>query len=297
MLTPQEVQDKRFKAKPFGGYDMPDVDNFLEVLSEDYSALFKENAILKSKMRVLVDKLEEYRKVDDSMRQTLLNAQKMAEQIISDAQIKSDQMTSEMSSLAETRKEEVSLLLQQEESRLEQAKNQTMAFVGNLREIYQRQMDQLSMIPVSDISANSKQQVREQATRSAAVEIEKSILEQHEEPGTSAVAKAVGVKGSTEKDLNGLDKTLVIPDMAKAVQDALEAQQRITSVRQPSGISVQPHKPAEPVQTYEVTFGDPDMDEDEIKHMWDPEHDTEVPRPKYDFSKIDQLSPKERQKH
>ncbi|MDR3207713.1 MAG: DivIVA domain-containing protein, partial [Oscillospiraceae bacterium] len=61
MLTPQEVQDKKFEKAVFGGYDMGGVDDFLEQLTEDYAALFKENAVLKSKLKVLVDTVEEYR--------------------------------------------------------------------------------------------------------------------------------------------------------------------------------------------------------------------------------------------
>ena len=51
----------------FGGYDMQTVDEFLEPLTEDYITLYKENAVLKSKMKVLVEKLEEYRAQEQSM--------------------------------------------------------------------------------------------------------------------------------------------------------------------------------------------------------------------------------------
>ena len=59
MFTPQEIQEKTFVKAVFGGYDMATVDEFLEPLTEDYITLYKENAVLKSKMKVLVEKLEE----------------------------------------------------------------------------------------------------------------------------------------------------------------------------------------------------------------------------------------------
>ena len=59
MFTPQEIQEKTFVKAVFGGYDMQTVDEFLEPLAEDYITLYKENAVLKSKMKVLVEKLEE----------------------------------------------------------------------------------------------------------------------------------------------------------------------------------------------------------------------------------------------
>ena len=52
MLTPQDIQNKEFVKAVFGGYDMQGVDDFLEELTDDYAALYKDNAILKSKIKV-----------------------------------------------------------------------------------------------------------------------------------------------------------------------------------------------------------------------------------------------------
>ena len=73
MFTPQEIQEKTFTKAVFGGYDMQTVDDFLEPLTEDYITLYKENAVLKSKMKVLVEKLEEYRSQEQSMRKAILS--------------------------------------------------------------------------------------------------------------------------------------------------------------------------------------------------------------------------------
>ena len=59
MFTPQQIDQICFDRVAFGGYDMQSVDEFLEPLTEDYVTLYKENALLKSKMKVLVAKLEE----------------------------------------------------------------------------------------------------------------------------------------------------------------------------------------------------------------------------------------------
>ena len=60
MFTPQEIQEQTFSKAVFGGYDMQQVDDFLEPLTEDYITLYKENSVLKAKMKILVEKLEEY---------------------------------------------------------------------------------------------------------------------------------------------------------------------------------------------------------------------------------------------
>ena len=79
MMTPQEVANCTFAKAAIGGYHMTSVDEFLDRLTEDYSALYKENAALKAKLKVMVDKMAEYREVEDAMRSTLLTAQKMAD--------------------------------------------------------------------------------------------------------------------------------------------------------------------------------------------------------------------------
>ena len=56
MMTPQEVANCTFAKAVMGGYNMASVDDFLDKLTEDYAALYKENAALKSKLKVVADK-------------------------------------------------------------------------------------------------------------------------------------------------------------------------------------------------------------------------------------------------
>ena len=88
MLTPQEVSERAFPKASFGGYNMTQVDEFLDVLTEDYSAQYSENAVLKSKMKVLADKVEEYRSTEESMRKALLTAQRLADDMVREAEAK-----------------------------------------------------------------------------------------------------------------------------------------------------------------------------------------------------------------
>ena len=56
MLTPQEVSTHAFSKAVMGGYNMAMVDEFLDELTDDYTALYKENAALKAKLKVLVER-------------------------------------------------------------------------------------------------------------------------------------------------------------------------------------------------------------------------------------------------
>ena len=88
MFTPQQLEQISFDKAVFGGYDMQSVDEFLEPLLEDYETLYKENATLKSKMRVLVEKLEEYRKNEGSVKEALRSAQKTCDSMVREAEAK-----------------------------------------------------------------------------------------------------------------------------------------------------------------------------------------------------------------
>ena len=171
MLTPQEVSERAFQKASFGGYNMGQVDEFLDVLTGDYSALYSENAVLKSKMKVLVDKVEEYRSTEDAMRKTLLTAQKMADDMVKEAE---EKRASLVSHAEEEARKRVSGLRQEvvaEQLRLTAAQNATAAYVGKLKELYQHEMDYLNGL--SKLSAPAEPVVDQVA--SAAQDISQSV--------------------------------------------------------------------------------------------------------------------------
>lgn len=91
MITPQQIDQISFSQSRHG-YDMEQVDKILEPLTEDYVTLYKENALLKSKMRVLVGKLEEFRKNEAAAKDALDSAKRSAEQMMQEAEAKCAQM-------------------------------------------------------------------------------------------------------------------------------------------------------------------------------------------------------------
>ena len=140
MLTPQEVSERAFSKASFGGYNMSQV---LDILTGDYSTLYSENAVLKSKMKVLVDKVEEYRSTEEAMRKALMTAQRMADDLVKEAEQKKVQILAEAETEALRRKEELSQQLASEEYRLQTAQQATAAFVEQVRAL---QADQLQLL-------------------------------------------------------------------------------------------------------------------------------------------------------
>lgn len=122
MITPQQIEQISFGRATFGGYDMQSVDEILEPLTEDYITLYKENALLKSKMRVLVAKLEEYRNNEESMKDAIVNAQKTCDQMVKSAEEKCTQMLSDANALAAENTKNADALIAAENERVEEAR-------------------------------------------------------------------------------------------------------------------------------------------------------------------------------
>jgi len=129
MLTPQEVNDKGFGKVMLNGYDAGEVDDFLETVSNDYNALYKENAILKGKLKVLVEKVEEYRSTEDAMRMALLTAQRMGEEITSEATRIKNEMLQKAEDEIKEKFAETSKRCAEEEMRLAAATKETAKFI------------------------------------------------------------------------------------------------------------------------------------------------------------------------
>ena len=134
MLTPQQIDQISFGRATFGGYDMQDVDEFLTPLTEDYVTLYKENALLKSKMRVLVGKLEEYRKNEASMQEAIANAQKTCDKMVRDAEVKAAQMLSNANETAIASTKNNDTLVAAENARVEEARQMANAKIADLQE-------------------------------------------------------------------------------------------------------------------------------------------------------------------
>ena len=134
MFTPQQIEQISFNRATFGGYDMQAVDEFLEPLTEDYITLYKENALLKSKMRVLVGKLEEYRKNEASMKDAMVNAQKTCDKMVKEAEAKCSQMLSDANATAAENAKNADAMIASENARVEDAKKTAAAKIDEIQE-------------------------------------------------------------------------------------------------------------------------------------------------------------------
>lgn len=176
MLTPQDVSNHAFAKAVMGGYNMAMVDEFLDELTDDYTSLYKENAALKAKMKILVDKVEEYRSTEDAMRAALLTAQKMANTMVEEAEEKKKSMLANAEAEANRKIGALHDEVVQEERRLTAAKAETADFLAKVRDLYARELKLLEELPEADLAPAAPLEV-ESKPAADVNEIEKSIMD------------------------------------------------------------------------------------------------------------------------
>ena len=158
MFTPQQIEQISFSRATFGGYDMQSVDEFLEPLTEDYITLYKDNGVLKSKMRILVAKLEEYRANEASMKEALVEAQKNCDTMIKETEAKCARMLSDASAAALESAKNSDSLIAAENQRVEQARQAAMEQIAALEAQLRTCLDMLAKIRCSEAPAEAAQE-------------------------------------------------------------------------------------------------------------------------------------------
>ena len=159
MITAQDIREKTFDKARLGGYDMSEVDDFLEELAEDITATQKENAVLKSKMKVLVDKIEEYRSNEEALNMAVLSAQKLAVQIETDARTRSAQMLADADRQVKEKLGTIPQQTAEQEKKLAAAESATSDFFQNIRSLLNSQLKALDKIDSGIITEPETEQV------------------------------------------------------------------------------------------------------------------------------------------
>lgn len=149
MLTPHDLEVRTF-SKRMRGYDASEVNEFMQLISEDFEKVYKENIVLKQKITVLVDKIEEYKKLEESLRNALISAQKMGETMIREAQTKGEILLSEANLKAERAMGNLNMQIYKQRQRLEETQQDYLAFRARLTALYQAQITLLNSMPLAE---------------------------------------------------------------------------------------------------------------------------------------------------
>ena len=193
-MTPQDIREKTFEKAMFGGYDMAAVQNYQEEVATELANAQKEVAVLKGKMKVLVDKIEEYRASEDAMRLAILSAQKVGKQIEDDAQARADKILGEAKDTSDRILGGLQHETANEEAKLLTAKTSCAKFLEDVRNLCMSQLEYLDKIAGSKAAA--AQPAAQPASVSAAPAEPVSEPAQPETPAAEQPAEAVPVSAA-----------------------------------------------------------------------------------------------------
>ena len=191
MITAQDIRDKGFEKSRKVGYDMESVDVFLEEVADSITAYQNENASLKKKMKVLVDKIEEYRANEEALNLAVLSAQKLAVQIEAEARSRSAAMLEDAEKKVQTAIGSIKQQTAVEEKKLADAKAATEKFLEDARSLCSAQLSNLDAIAMGAASrsvksaapARDQQETESEEDENLTVRsIEKSVSRIQEEP-------------------------------------------------------------------------------------------------------------------
>lgn len=95
MLTPLDIENKRFSKQMMNGYSVDEIDEFLDQLTLDYQTLYKENSTLREKITELQQSIEHYKTIENTLQSTLVMAQTTADEIKKIANQEAEQIVKE----------------------------------------------------------------------------------------------------------------------------------------------------------------------------------------------------------
>lgn len=128
MLTPQDIENRVFKKGKFGGYDINDVEEFLEKIIVDFEAVVKENTELKDRCENLQESVKYYKSLEQGIEQTINNAKEEAEKIKDTAIIEANEIRDRKEKEYKTKAGELDLEIKQREYKLEEVKKEIQIY-------------------------------------------------------------------------------------------------------------------------------------------------------------------------
>lgn len=181
MITSKDVRNKRFEKAAFG-YKQEEIDEFLTQLEAELDEMERERAEANNKIQILADKVREYMKDEDALKDALLGAQKQGHQVIDEANEKAEKILAEAQAKADELEDEAvrqhaeameknRLEIAKEKEALIEAQQQVADFKKSLFDMYKSHLELISSMPETfEESAGAEETAEEIAASVAASE-------------------------------------------------------------------------------------------------------------------------------
>ena len=143
MLTPLEIENKKFSKQMMNGYSVEEVDDFLDALTIDYEKLYKEVSELNSKIEELENSVSHYKTIEGTLQNTLVMAQSTAEEIKKMANQQAEQVIRDAELTAKEAVSEIKTQRIEEAKQLEDIKQQFEVYKAKMEALLISQLELL----------------------------------------------------------------------------------------------------------------------------------------------------------
>ncbi|OPZ20917.1 MAG: Septum site-determining protein DivIVA [Firmicutes bacterium ADurb.BinA205] len=218
MITSKDVRNKRFEKAAFG-YKQEEIDEFFAQLEAELDEMERERAEANNKIQVLADKVREYMRDEDALKDALLGAQKQGHLVIADAQEKADQIMAEAQEKAAALEDEAvrQHAIKMEQNRAEiakekealiEAQRQVADFKKSLFDMYKSHLELISSMPET---VDEETEAEEAAPAETAEEVAAAVTGEAVEETAAEIAPAVekSVEATAEIPVTEIEETIV----------------------------------------------------------------------------------------
>ena len=150
MITPLDIDNKRFSKQMMNGYNVEEVDNFLDELTIEYSKNYKEVNELRAKVEELNNSLVQYKTIETTLQNTLVMAQTTAEEVKNVAKQKADQIVDEAKSSAQKKVDELNNEIVLKQKELDDVKKQFDIYKAKMESLLISQLELLKEVNKED---------------------------------------------------------------------------------------------------------------------------------------------------
>ena len=151
MLTPLDIENKKFSKQMMNGYNVGEVDDFLDELTLDYEKLYKENVDIKEKLDETLNSLTQYKSIETTLQSTLVMAQTTAEDIKNVAKQQADQIVSEAKGNAQKQVDDLDSEIIAKKRELDDVKKQFDIYKAKMESLLISQLELIKDINKEDI--------------------------------------------------------------------------------------------------------------------------------------------------
>ena len=150
MITPLEIENKKFSKKTLNGYDPEEVDDFLDELTKDYESLYRQSTENQSEIDNLKGKLKHYSQIESTLQSTLLMAQSAADEVKKAAQKEAEQIIREAENKAKEATSDVDRQIMEKKKTLEDVQKQFDVYKAKMESLLISQLELIKEINKND---------------------------------------------------------------------------------------------------------------------------------------------------